>query len=162
MAAPGLVQALAVQHGSPNELTGMTDTSAPVLDALQRTLIVSDLLIALPRASGLTATRSDLVADTGGILQRSNAVEAACGDFNTSENARNLGKFAAGFIEVFGKVIQVAVVPLDLFHGLSLALGVKVEALADNLKTHYGHETPGQPLQFPVRVRMLNDLTDVR
>ncbi len=74
----------------------------------------------------------------------------------------HLGKFAAGFIEVFGKVIQVAVVPLDLFHGLSLALGVKVEALADNLKTHYGHETPGQPLQFPVRVRMLDDLTDVQ
>ncbi len=29
VAGAGLVQALAVQHGSPNELTGMTDTSAP-------------------------------------------------------------------------------------------------------------------------------------
>ncbi|MEO9256170.1 MAG: hypothetical protein ABI305_11545, partial [Tepidiformaceae bacterium] len=157
--SPLLVQELGLKHLPADDLTASFATSAPVLDALQRTLIVSDLLIALPHANTQVAASSNLAEASNGILKQAPVTaQAACGDFHGTEAIRNIGKFAAGFIDIAGKAIQAVAFPLDALHGSVLAFSIKVEALADNLKTHYGHETAGTPLEFPVRVSMLDNL----
>lgn len=158
---PLLVRELGLQHSPADDVTA-GDTSAATLDALQRQLLLTDLLMSLPHGDA-QVTSTSLPEDTNGILRRSGVTaQNVCTDIKGSKAARNLGKFAAGFVEVAGKVISVITAPVDLSHGITLALGVKVEALTDNLKTHYGHEDPGAELQFPVRVRMLDEVTQTQ
>ncbi len=158
---PLLVRELGLQHSPADDVTA-SDTSAATLDALQRQLLLSDLLMTLPHGDAQIMATS-LPEDTNGILRRSGVTaQNVCTDFKGGKAARNLGKFAAGFVEIAGKVISIVAAPVDLSHGLTLALGVKVEALTDNLKTHYGHEEPGAELQFPVRVRMLDQVTQTQ
>ena len=151
-----LVHQLGLQHTPPDDLATAGDTSAPVLDAVQRAIILADLLINLPRVSNQVAASSTLVASSQGILSQSQVTaQDVCGDFSQGKKLRPAGSFAAGFLPLIGDAVKVLTMPVDFFHGISLrALGVQVQALADNLKTHYGHETPGAKLEFPVMVRM--------
>lgn len=154
-----LVRELGLQHSPSDDLSlASGDTSAMTLDAIQRAVILDDFLITLPRVIQQVAA-SNLLADSRGIFQPS-AVHAAanCGNFAGPKAVRGLGNFAAGFVEVAGTVIKAITLPLDAFHGAGLAYGVDVQALSDNLKTHYGHENPGQQLTFQVRVRMLDEV----
>jgi hypothetical protein len=157
---PVFVHQLGLKHTPADDLADIsTATSARVLDAAQRAVILDDFLISLKPASTQVAASSALTTAANGVLTQSRVTaQGTCGDFKGTEAVRNLGKFAAGFVEIAGKVIQVATLPIDAFHGASLAYGVKVEALADNLHTHYGHESAGVPLDFPIRVTMLDDL----
>src|SRR6185437_15994170 len=158
-----LVHQLGLQHTPPDDLAVASDPSAPVLDAVQRAIILSDLLINLPRVSNHVAASSALVASSQGILTQSQVTaQDVCGDFSPCKKLRPAGNFAAGFLPLLGDAVKVLTMPVDFFHGISLALGVQVQALADNLKTHYGHETPGAELQFPVMVRMLDELTQTQ
>lgn len=161
--SPLLVQQLGLNHSPVDDLSSPSATSVGRLDALQRTLILDDLLIGLPRADGLVAARSNLVVESQGILRESPVTaQGVCNDFKGSKPARNIGKFAAGLVSLAGKAVKAVSLPLDAHHGVAMAYSVKVEALADNLKTHYGHESPGSELRFPVLVRMLDALSETQ
>ena len=157
---PELVRQLGLKHSPPDDLAvASSDTSAMNLDAVQRAVILDDFLITMPRVSEQVAATSNLAAQSRGILRQTSVTAAAnCGNFAGPKAVRGLGNFAAGFVEVAGTVIKAITLPLDAFHGAGLAYGVDVEALSDNLKTHYGHEEAGKQLQFQVRVRMLDEV----
>jgi hypothetical protein len=71
------------------------------------------------------------------------------------------GTISAGVMEVTPKVVAKATAILDGIHGAVLAYSVQVTALTESnqrLETHYGHDGPGEALNFRIKVEMLDDL----
>jgi hypothetical protein len=54
--------------------------------------------------------------------------------------------------------IAKGTVILDALHGAILAFSVGVTELDQRLETHYGHESPGQPITFRIKVEMRDEL----
>jgi len=151
---PLLVRELGLLQPSPYDLAADVPVESLRFDALQRWLIVADILlpviwdkgpVADVSAAGMHLTAASRCADIGSVAQE----------------GWSAGKWLLGLYSKAKLVTGPAVVGIDGLHGMLLAYSVEVRALEHRLKTHYGHETPGQEIHFRISVRMRDKLPDI-
>jgi hypothetical protein len=75
------------------------------------------------------------------------------------KNAYGWTKISAELMQLIPAAVGKVTVVLDALHGAILAFSVGVTELDQRLETHYGHEAPGEPLTFRVKVEMRDDVT---
>ena len=68
-------------------------------------------------------------------------------------------KISAELLQLVPAAVGKVTAVLDGLHGAILAFSVGVTELDQRLETHYGHESPGAPLTFRVKVEMRDDVT---
>ena len=154
-----LLRQLGLRHQQPYDLARGVGAGNIQLDPLQTTLIVSDALIA---AAGAPAARR----------MQASAAEHPCDSqaAKSLEEVSPLGKF---FVELWGGLKEGAKATVGriasaatIFQGEALALSVAVRAAGPiEQSTHYGPaghgSDAGKPLDFTVRVVMLDDYGDI-
>lgn len=136
-------------------------------DALQKWLIIADILLPIVQAQGPVSATSALPQMSGGLLKKK-AVQtpSACEDIgNLVKEYWSVGKWGLGLslATEWGSKgrLGMALVIIDGLHGMAMAFSIGVTALDSFLQTHYGHESPGNGMTFGVKVEMLDDYPDL-
>jgi hypothetical protein len=161
---PLIVRQLGLMQPTPYDLFTDVPADQVQFDALQTFLILADILLPTVAAEGpVDVSSSQLVAHSNGVLK---AIPMDATDVCSTIPALvgkeiwPTGKWAVAIAEKVGKFALKASMAIDIIHGEMLAFSIAVRPFEYSLETHWGHETPGKPLNFRTEVRMLDELPE--
>jgi hypothetical protein len=157
---PLLVRELGLRRATPYDMLDNVPIENLTFNALQKFLIIADIVLPILREVGPAATRSNL--DTGGILKTANIGDQnACDSIvgTAIKEGWDVGKFLILAGNEFTKLAQAII---DGIHGSVLAFSVEVRAVSKyGHNTHYGHTKPGNELRFSILVNMRDELPEL-
>lgn len=162
--APLLIRELGLRKPAPYD-TLQAASQDVSFDSLQQFLILVDFALPIVhQVWPLASVPSHLVEDMNGILKpRPVAFQNPCESMvgTIGKEGWGVGKLGLTQIKKISNPSKMALVIIDAIHGSLLAFSVKVQAFKQLSSTHYGHEKPGDPIGFKIKVAMLDELPDV-
>jgi hypothetical protein len=164
--APLLVRELGLRQVTPYDTFENVPLETLRFNALQSWLILADTTIPTVQKVGPIAGASNLRTASQGVTQvAATSLSDKCEEIGkVVKEGWSFGEWVLPFIPKVGGIVNTAIaIPVvDGIHGSILAYGVEVKELDQRVgPTHYGHEQPGQELRFRIRVRMLDELSDI-
>ncbi len=164
--SPLIVRQLGLTQMQPYDLFGDVPLDTIRMDALAYFLVLLDITVPLFADKDIEAgAMSQLIANSNGILTASDRQLLAACDPPTMfqgdpfKDAYGWTKISAELLQLVPAAAGKVTAVLDGLHGAILAFSVGVTELDQRLETHYGHESPGAPLTFRVKVEMRDDVT---
>lgn len=162
---PLLVRQLGLEEDDPYDLFTNPSLDAIRFDALGFFILLAGASVpAMQDDLSLVSGASDLVAQSNGVLTSASTQNpcdpSARFDGDAVKDAWSWAKIFGDLVGLYGEAIASGGAVLDAVHGAVLSFSVGVTSLDSRLETHYGHDTPGAPLQFRVKVEMRDDLPE--
>jgi hypothetical protein len=162
-----LVRELGLSH-SYDTASAMTIPETR-LDALQRWLILAEILLPLIREEDVMTSPPPAVGHNDAAKYLRFISLSECDSFGqvNKEGAWTAGKWLVTLIidhlglKKAATFLKKAMLWIDGLHGSLLAFSVEVRPLDDVLRTHYGHEEDGKELRFRVFVNMRDELPEI-